>query len=615
MTSRHDPQARSPAAPRPVSSPSSVGRYRLLLGYARRDRRGWALIVTVTLLSTVFGLVQPLPLKVVVDNVVGDNPAGALLDRLPGAGADEGLLAWMVLAGLLVFALSSTFDVVLTFLWIKIGQGMVYALARDLFARLQRRSLLFHSRTPVGESLERVTGDSWAVHTVVDTLLFAPLHATLVTVGILIVMTRMDPWLTAAAFAVAPFMVASSIAFGRPVRRASEMKRRVQGLINAHVQQTLAGIPVVQAYLGEDRSDRRFRNLATEAIRSDKQVALAGALNGLGSGFVTSLGNGLVLFLGARLVLDDRMSVGDLLAFVAYLGMLQAQLRNFTGIYTALQSARAGIDRVLDVLADTDPVTDAPGRAHIDRVHGHIRIEHVTFSYDGPPVLDDVSFEARPGEKVAIVGSTGAGKSTLVSLVPRFFDPSSGRVLIDGHDVRDLDLDSLRRHIAIVLQEPFLLPTSVAENISYGRPGATAEDVEAAARAANADEFIRRLPQGFDTVLGERGATLSGGERQRIAIARALLKDAPVLILDEPTSALDAETEHLLLAAIRRLMAGRTTFVIAHRLSTVRDADRIVVVEGGRVVEIGTHEGLLAEGGRYAHLHRLQTANQRELVL
>jgi ATP-binding cassette, subfamily B, bacterial len=240
-------------------------------------------------------------------------------------------------------------------------------------------------------------------------------------------------------------------------------------------------------------------------------------------------------------------------------------------------------------------------------VRGHVRLEDVEFGYEpGRPVLSGVTLEARAGEKVAIVGATGAGKSTLVSLIPRFFDPSAGRVLLDGHDLRDVQLRSLRAQVSLVLQEPFLFPISVAENIAYGRPEASREEVEAAARAANAHEFIARLPEGYDTVIGERGATLSGGQRQRLAIARALLKDAPVLILDEPTSALDAETEALLLEALERLMAGRTTFIIAHRLSTIRTADRIAVVKGGRVVELGTHAELLARGGAYARLHRLQ---------
>jgi ATP-binding cassette subfamily B protein/subfamily B ATP-binding cassette protein MsbA len=288
------------------------------------------------------------------------------------------------------------------------------------------------------------------------------------------------------------------------------------------------------------------------------------------------------------------------------------QFKSFAKTYIALQSAGAGIDRVSEILEQEPEVRDRPGAITLPgRSHGHVRLEGVTFGYDADrPVLRDVSLEARPGQTVAVVGPTGAGKSTLVSLVARFFDPWSGRVTLDGRDLRDIRLADVRAQVSLVLQEPFLFPLSVAENIAYGRPDATREQIVAAARAANADEFIDRLPEGYDTVIGHRGATLSGGQRQRLSIARALLRDAPVLILDEPTSALDAETERLILQALRRLMDGRTTFIIAHRFSTVRRADKIVVLDGGEVVETATHDELLARGGLYARLYELQAGTR-----
>jgi ATP-binding cassette, subfamily B, bacterial len=296
------------------------------------------------------------------------------------------------------------------------------------------------------------------------------------------------------------------------------------------------------------------------------------------------------------------------LLFLSYLLMLQDQFKSLAGTYATLQSARANVDRVLEVLGADREVVEVSGAPGLVGVRGEVVLEGVSFGYErGRPVLEGVSLRAAPGEVVAIVGATGAGTSTLVGLVPRFFDPWSGRVLVDGVDVRSVGLESLRRQVSVVLQDSFLFPVSVAENIAYGRPGASREEVVAAAEAASVDGFVSRLPDGFETVVGERGATLSGGERQRVAIARALLKDAPSLILDEPTSALDAATEDALLSALRRLMVGRTTLVIAHRLSTVQHADRIVVLEHGRVVEEGTHRELLARHGVYAHLHTLQT--------
>ena len=314
---------------------------------------------------------------------------------------------------------------------------------------------------------------------------------------------------------------------------------------------------------------------------------------------------------GGLHVLQAKLSLGSLLVFLSYLASLYMPLYNLAYLSTGFASAAAGARRVLEVLGSEEKITDAPGAKPLPKRRegegGHIAFEEVTFGYEhGRPVLHNISLKAHPGKTLALVGPTGAGKSTLVSLIPRFFDPWEGRVLFHGVDLQKIRLASLRSQVAIMLQEPFLLPLTVAENIAYGRPSASREEIVAFAVAANADPFIRQLPQGYETVIGERGATLSGGERQRLAIARALLKDAPVLILDEPTSALDAEAEASLVQALERLMAGRTTLIIAHRLSTIRRADRVVVLEGGRVVGTDSREELLAAGGTYQRLHSLQ---------
>jgi ATP-binding cassette, subfamily B, bacterial len=585
--------------------------YARLGRYAAPYRRQWVGIFAASLFGTGLSVLQPWPLKVLVDHVLGDLPmppsVAAIVDDLPFASTQGGLLAWIVVAGLLVFALSSVIDVIVSLQWTRVGRRMVYALERDLFAHAQRRALHRQARHSVGDSMSRITGDAWCVHALVDTLLFAPGHALLTTIVMLVVMVRLDAGLTLLAMVVAPPMAAAAWAFGRPIRRAAHARREIESRIQSHVHQTLTGVSVVQAFAREEEEQRRFQQYASVAIRAHQRSALVGNLYGLWSGLLTTLGTAAIMWVAATRVLDGRLSIGTTLVFLSYLVSLQRQLVAFASMYTTMQSAGASIDRVMEVFDADERVPERPDAAALPAVRGDIVFDDVVFRYrPDKAVLRGVSLTIAAGETVAIVGETGAGKSTLASLIPRFFDPDAGRILIDGHDVSTVTLESVRGQVAVVLQESVLFPTSVAENIEFGRPGATRSEIESASRAANAHEFIARLPEGYDTVIGERGATLSGGERQRIALARAFLKDAPILILDEPTSALDAETEHGIMQALERLMRGRTTLIIAHRLSTIRQATRIVVLEAGQIVALGTHAQLLAKEGPYRRLYRLQ---------
>ncbi len=581
--------------------------YRTLLRYLTPYRLGLVGINALTLATTGLALIAPLPLMVLVDNVIGTKEPTGLLAQVPGADNRSTLLVWVVLAGLVIFALTSAVDAVLSWLWIRVGQAAVFDVARDAYRATLRRSWPFHTSHEVGDSLSRITGDSWAVHAVAESFLIHPVQAAVAIAALVWIMCLISVPLTLLALVVVPFMAAGSIVLGSRIRGAAHARRAAEGHLHSLVQQTLSGVSVVQAFTQEDRQRHEFRELAGESIRWQQRGVLYSAFNSLSSGFAVAVGTALVTWYGAHLVLDSRLTTGELLAYLTYLLMLQDQLKIVAGLYRSLQESGANVDRIMEVLGAEREVVDRPGALVLPPVRGEVVLEGVSFGYvPGVPVLHGVDLRVGAGETVAIVGATGAGKSTLVSLVPRFFDPSAGRVLVDGHDVRDFQVLSVRRQVSVVLQDSFLFPMSVAENIAYGRPDASREEVEAAARVANADGFIRALPDGYDTLVGERGATLSGGERQRVAIARAVLKDAPILILDEPTSALDARTEHELLEALDRLMEGRTTLVIAHRLSTVRNADRIVTIDHGHIGEVGTHEDLLAQAGLYAELHALQ---------
>ena len=597
-------------------------KYRRLLPYALRQWPGLLFIGVFTVLGSLVVALQPWPLKILVDCALGQVPVPEMLRGLLTSFSlqptPQVLIVAAALGSLGLFALNSFIDVGLTRAWSVIGQRMVHDLAIDVFRHLQRLPLRFHHKNPVGDSLSRLTTDTWCVYKLTDGVLISPAQKILTLVAIGAVAWHLHAELAAYALVTVPLMAAATFFFGKRIKQRTSLGRQAQSRLMSFVHQTLSVIPVVQAFGTEGRNWQRYQNLAADAVTLSQRGTLLMSFYGLVTGLITIAGTGVIIFVGGRQVLLGKLSLGSFLVFIAYLRVLQGTAESLIKLYGSLKPLEASIDRVLEVL-DTplDEVRDdekaRPLPATTAKSGRTVRFENVTFGYEPErPVLSDVTLEAKPGETVALVGATGAGKSTLVSLIPRFYDPWRGRVTIDGVDAREIRLASLRAQIAVLLQETFLFPATVAENIAYGRLDATREEIVAAARDANADEFIRRLPQGYDTVIAERGASLSGGERQRLAIARALLKNAPVLILDEPTSALDAHTESLLLEALERLMAGRTTFIIAHRLSTIRRANHIAVLNAGRIVETGTHDQLLAAKGFYHRLHARQFADLNE---
>ena len=591
---------------------------RWALTYAFRRWPPLAAVAATMLLNIGLNVLKPWPmifLVAVLQTRLEDKTMPAWVSRvaesLPGAPTLAHLVGWSVAATVVIFLAGWLVGLANAYANISLGQRMIYDLASDLFAKLQQLSLRFHASRSVGDNLRRVTNDCGCVSIIIKDALL-PVLSSLITVGVMFgILWRMDATLTLIALAVVPYMLVIFYLYAQPMLKLSYTEQEAGARIYEVAEQTLSAMPVVQAFGREELNDLRFRQATAGALAATVTLTQVQLRFKVLMGLATALGTAGIYWLGARNALAASTVIGavpTILLFLFYLGSLYGPLSVVMYTSATIQTAAGSAQRVREVLDAEREVADKPGAVKLAAAQGRVQIENVTFGYDPDrPVLRGISLNAEPGETIALVGTTGAGKSTLAGLIPRFFDPQTGRVLVDDRDVRDVPLKSLRQHIAFVLQEPFLFPLSVAENIAYGRPHATPAEIEAAARAANAHEFITRLPEGYRTVIGERGGTLSGGERQRLSIARALLKNAPILILDEPTSALDLETEHSLLEALERLAQGRTTFIIAHRLSLVRRANRIVVLQDGQIAETGTHDELLSRHGVYARFYELQS--------
>jgi ATP-binding cassette subfamily B protein/subfamily B ATP-binding cassette protein MsbA len=563
------------------------------------------------MLAVGLDVLRPWPLKILVDNVLGGEPLPSqlalLVNILPGATATGGLLFWTVVSTILLFLLGWLLGVATVYIGIGFGQRLAYDLAEDLFAHLQRLSLRFHSRKSVGDSIRRVTTDSSSISTILKDALF-PMLSALVTLCVVFgIMWSMDPLLTALALLVVPALVVTLKVYAAPMMRYSFTQQEAEGQTFNVVEETLSAIPAVQAYNGQQHADARFKTATDQALQATLKTTRVQVTFKIISGLVTALGTAGIIYIGAQHALQGSLTTGSIIVFISYLASLYAPLESLMYTSSTVQGAAGSARRVMEILQTEEEVRDSPRARPLPPVEGHIIFDGVTYGYEqAVPVLNNIYLDIQPGETAALVGPSGAGKSTLAGMLPRFADPWKGQIWIDGYDVREVTLRSLREQVSIVGQEPVLLPVTIGQNIAYGHPDATDEQIRRAAEAANIHTFIQRLPEGYDTLVGERGATLSGGERQRLAIARALLKNAPILILDEPTSALDAETEHEIVQALSRLVRHRTTLIIAHRLSTLRLADRIVVLDKGKIVEQGTQAELLRHGGLFASLYNAQ---------
>ena len=592
---------------------SGTGMAGLVVDLAR-PYRGWLVIILAAMLvETIAGLAGPWPLKVVIDYaVVGDHAAPAWMVWLLGSSlANDGraLAAIAAFAMVLIAALGGIASYVDNYYTESVGQWVANDLRLRVYDHLERLSFTYYDTHQTGLLLSTMTEDVSTVRDFVSSDTLSILVDLMTIVGMLGLMFWLNWDFTLLVVAITPFLLLFVARFRKAVKKATREVRRRESDIVAVIQSGLEAVRTVQAFGAQDVEAARLG----EASRSTVNAALnARRIKSLLSpvvAVVVACCTALVLWRGTALILAGTMTVGSLTVFLAYLAKFFKPVQDLAKMTNAVAQTHVGLERIQSILDIDMRIQERPDAREPQVFEGAVAFEHVAFSYNPEvPVLQDVTFSIAPGQFVGVVGMTGSGKSTIVSLIPRFYDSTAGRILVDGSDIRDYTLVGLRRQIGFVLQETVLFRGTVRENIAYGRHQATEAQIIAAAKLANADEFIVRMPGGYDTPIGERGATLSGGQRQRIGIARAFIRDAPILILDEPTASLDAESEELVMEGLNRLMKGRTVIMITHRLHTIRSADTIVVLHHGGVAEQGTHDELMARGGIYAGLYRTRSA-------
>jgi ABC-type multidrug transport system fused ATPase/permease subunit len=570
----------------------------------------WLTIVFIAMiLETLMSLANPWPLKLVLDNVLGSHPLPAWLTGVQDwfGGGKIGVLTLAAIAVVLIAIIDAISSYIDSYYTTNVGQWVAHDLRRTVYDHLQRLSLSYYDKHETGSLISTITDDIDAVQDFASSSLLSILTDVLTVIGMLVIMFYLDFDFTLIALSVTPFLVIFLYRFKHVVKKASHEVGKKESEIMSVVEEELTSIRVVQAFARGDYEEERLEKKSLESIDAALRARKVKSLLSPFVEIVVAIGTALVVWYGAKLVLAGHMTAGSLVVFLAYLGKLFKPIQDLAKMTNTIAQASVGLERIKNIL-DTDVVLAEPAQARpADNIKGEVDFENVSFGYDpNRIILKGVNFKITPGQMVGLVGATGGGKSTILSLIPRFYDPNSGSIKLDGQDIRNFTIKSIREQISYVLQDTQLFQASVADNIAYGRPGATRQEIETAAKLANAHEFILKMEKGYDSMVGERGMTMSGGQRQRIGIARAVIRNTPLIILDEPTSGLDAESENQVLEALERLVKGKTTFIIAHRLVTIRDADLILVLKDGSIAEKGTHEQLLALGGFYAELHRIQ---------
>jgi ATP-binding cassette subfamily B protein/subfamily B ATP-binding cassette protein MsbA len=589
-----------------------MGTFRLY-GEVFRRMRTYAgrllLVVAALILSSIVETTKPWPLKVVIDNVLRAQPLR--VRWFPPLSRSQ-LLLGACLALVLVYVLVGVIGIASNYITISIGQRMVNDLRSQMFEHLQRLSLSFHRGSQIGDLMVRIAYDSMSLQTVAMNGLFQMLSALTMLTAMFYVMVRMDVTLTFAALAIVPVLFILIVSVSSTIDRLSTTARIKESRLYTVAHQALAAIHVVQAFTREADSYQQFVQSSSESLDQTLKVYVFQTVYAAGVSVLVAAGTAPVMYIGALHVVRGTLTIGGLIVFTSYLASLYQPVNQIFQTYGLVENAKAGLRRCLELLEIEPEVQDRPGAQELREVRGEIEFANVVFGYDpAKPVLKGISFHARAGESIAIVGPSGAGKTTLASLLTRFYEPQHGTIRIDGQDTRDTTLQSLRSRIAMVLQPPLVLGATVRANIALGNPAAGEREIRSAVAAARLTPVVAKLSAGLDEVVGQGGHNLSEGEAQRLTIARALLKDAPILIMDEPTSALDSETEAMVLAAVQAAMRGRTTLVIAHRLSTIQNADRILVLRDGLLVEQGSFAELVSRGGFFHYLYNLQAWNKQ----
>jgi ATP-binding cassette, subfamily B, bacterial len=569
-------------------------------------------IIVLNLVSIPLVLLNPVPLKIVVDNAIGDDPIPDLLKNLLPAAFDYTFNGVLLVAVAMVILISLLKNLQGLFLWILqsyAGEKLVLSFRNSIFGHIQKMSLTYHDRVGISDSIYRIQYDASAIRDLVLNA-FSPLITAIFTIfGMIYIMFGIQWEIALVAIFIVPFLFIITKYSSSRLKKSWHQVKSHESSAMSVIHETLSSLRVVKAFVKEDHHQNSFMNKSNLAVKEQIKVAFIGGGFDLLVGLLIALGTAIVLFIGARSVQQGNISVGDLVLVMAYLAQLFGPMTTISKQINFLQSSFAGLERALTLIEGKEDIEEDPNPLTIKRLQGNVIFNDVTFSYKNEqPVIENTLFHIRAGQKVGIVGPTGSGKSTILSLLARFYEPTSGHILVDGTDIRKYKLSDYRNQFGIVLQEPVLFSTTIAENIAYGKINATMDEIVDAAKAANAHKFISAFPDAYETQVGERGMQISGGERQRISLARAFLKNAPMLILDEPTSAVDANTESIIMEAIDRLMEGRTTFLVTHRLDTLSKCDMIIHLESGRVIDMVLNDHTSILNDKISSLRKKSTA-------